>query len=219
MRELIESLAAEAAARPELAADHCRYLADLIEREVLSTGAQAAVPPDYIYAPARRLVVRFEQLQPEPPDTELKPWETSQPPASPVTIPFDLLVFAVSAVVRIPTLFDDDGNSLNIGGALSSCDSALDLAAVSWSVDGRERRQTNGRDATLLPLSQIAGTGAQPLAYADIYRRNQELSFRGRNLTNIMTARTPAEAAPPGWREGFPVFVELALHVVSMERG
>lgn len=216
----IRGLAARAQANPEIAADVAGAIADLLELDAARDPFGGFLPEDYVAAGVQRLVVRFDRLEPEPPESTLPPYRTSQDGSTPLRFPYDVLVLGVSAVVRPVPIFDPETGEplIPIQATLSSSDELRDLVAASWQIDGSETRQTNGQQSRLVPLSCITGTGAEPMPYADRYRRSQSLVVKARNLTNFTTLDSEAIADPTGvLRNGFPVSVEVCFHSLALD--
>lgn len=178
-------LADQAALDPSLSQDTARRLAGEIQ-SALQSGEWDAIPQGYLYAGAYKLIATVENLETEPIAAPPAPsLQTSAvPPQVQWRVPFDCLIYAVSAYAR-PNVDVLGDWPFRLAGAPDG----RDLFSVRWALNGTIDYATTGHSQSLLlPASLLAGTGNRPRPMAWMVGRRDTISFQFRNITNAFGA-------------------------------
>lgn len=206
-REILLSLASEAARDPSRAAPIARYMAELLKEAENSEGQ---IPLGYLYAGAHKFLAIAEDVAVEP---------LLEPGSAPITntrnlpieirIPFDVLIIGVAGWAMLDwTQRDSVAAVVNAAGTSQAVD-FRDFFAVDWELDGRVSFTTDGRQRLMTPAAVSVGTQLRPRALAWTLRRNQVISVRFRNLINAFTG---VDVDNPNLRR-----VSLAFYALNLE--
>lgn len=216
MREILRSLADEAARDPSRAAPIARYLADLLKQAEESEGR--TTPPGYVYAGAHSWSALVDDLAIEPLPTLAAPnaapiFSTFNEPTI-VKVPFDALVIGVSSWGFPKTPVPLPGNEAIAVSLLSSCAwEGRDLFSVDWELDGKTAFSSDGRRRMMTPACVATGSRKRPRPMAWTLRRNQRIGVRFRNIMNAMFEGVPDEIyEPPLLRVG------LTFHALNLDQ-
>jgi hypothetical protein len=191
-RDVALSLANEAARDPSRAGRIAALI--LAELEDWKASGETAVPAGYLYAAAHQWIVTARNLDPEPlPDP-------THPIRAPITsgvlepipfpVPFDALIIGVCGWCQPQAQPRDNETTVNvedmlISGLISTAEGARDLFTVLIGLDGQVTFGTDGRNPLMVPASTVVGTRLVPRAMAWTVRRNQRITVKFRNITNV----------------------------------
>jgi hypothetical protein len=215
-RELWLSLAAEAARDPSQASRIAGWLSEELRRA--RAEGEASPVPGYLYAGAHRWIARVAGLETEPlpPTPGAPPITGSSNEPIEIKTSFDGFIFGVSGWAVATPKGDDQGEidpaDLELAELLSCARDGRDLFSVELGLDGQITFGTDGRVRLMQPASVVMGAGLSPRALGWTVRRNQIITTRFRNLTNIITENL----AVPSDR--FLLTAEVTYHVINMER-
>lgn len=219
-REAALSLALDAARDPSQAARIAAWIAESLRAE--QAAGEGAHPPGYLYAGAHRWIARVENLatEPLPPTPGAPPITSSANEPVEIRTSFDALIIGVSGFgvltpqprgLNVPITAAD----LAVAELLSCARDGRDLFTVEYGLDGQITFGTDGRRQQMYPASVVVGDGPRPRALAWTVRRNQIITVRFRNISNVITSQIAASPiGPPDLR----LTAEVAFHVVNMER-
>lgn len=213
-RETWLSLAADAARDPSQASRIAAWLGDELRRARAAGEAESV--PGYLYAGAHRWISRVSGLLPEPlpPALGAPPLTGSSNEPIEIRTSFDGLVFAASGwAVATPVPIDGviTPERLEAAELLSCARDGRDLFTIEIGLDGAITFGTDGRVRLMQPGSVVLGSALSPRMLAWTLRRNQILTTRIRNVTNVVTENLPSLG-------DFSLTVEVTYHVINMER-
>jgi hypothetical protein len=213
-------VAAEAARDPSRAARLASWLAD--DMRAARATADVRVPEGYLYAGAHTWIAQVFDLLPEPlpPALGAAPITSSGNQGVEIRTSFDAFIWGVAGWAVAKPTPEDDGEfetpeMLEIAQLLSCAIEGRDLFSVDYNLDGSTSFGTDGKNQLMLPACCVVGTRLSPRAMGWTVRRNQIITVRFRNMTNVTMT------LPIGGQEQIrPLAIDaaLAFYVVNMER-